>query len=121
MSTATLTDASLQVRSTDVVATWTVSGEMPADGSWLLSTTLTGGEDGPIHQFGVKVVDGEHSGSFVFDHVQARQLNYPQVAPLRVGSKWTAVFPRRELDVATAGTWRATLTLDGVDVGHVDG
>lgn len=67
---------------------------MPTRGTWLLSTTLLGGANGPIHQFGIKVLDGDLVATFVFDHVEAYQRNFPQVSPTRVVDKDRRV-PRR--------------------------
>lgn len=120
MSAPTLIAADLKPRTHDVVATWIVEGDLPNRGTWLLSTTLVGGEEGRIHQFGVKVVDSKVAATFVFDHVGAQQHN-PVVSPQRVGQKWTVVFPMRDLEIATSGRWTATLNLGGTDTHTIEG
>jgi hypothetical protein len=113
--------ATINRRDKTVTLTWTVVGDMPTRGTWLLSTTVVGGEDGPIHQFGVKFLDGRLIAAFVFDHVKAYQHNFTQVSPTRVGNKWTAIFPVAEVDIAASGRWAATLNLDGDDTNSIDG
>jgi hypothetical protein len=113
--------ATVKRRDTTVTLTWTVAGGMPSRGAWLLSTTLVGGEDGPIHQFGVKFLDGNVIAAFVFDHVKAYQHNFTHVSPSRVGDKWTAVFPVADVDIAASGRWTASLNLDGDDTHSIDG
>jgi hypothetical protein len=100
---------------------WTVVGDMPTSGTWLLSTTVVGGEDGPIHQFGVKFLDGKLIAVFVFDHVAGSQFNFGQVTPQRVGDTWTVIFPTADLGVAASGRWSATLNLDGDDTEVAEG
>lgn len=121
MTSPDLTAATVTRRDKTVTLTWTVSGDMPTRATWLLSTKLVGGEDGPIHQFGVKFLDENLIAAFVFDHVKAYQYNFPQVSPTRVGHKWTAVFPVTDVDIATSGRWTATLNLDGEDLHGIDG
>ena len=120
MSSPTLTGASVQRRESDVVLKWTVVGDMPASGTWLLSTTVIGGENGPIHQFGVKALDGRIIAAFIFDHGAAFQHNC-QVNPSRTGDVWTAVFPTRDVDLTESGHWKANLNLDGGDTDIIDG
>lgn len=115
-----MTAASVKVRDNDIVLKWTVFGDMPTDGTWLLSTTLVGGEDGPIHQFGVKALDSRIIAAFIFDHVAGGQQNYP-LNPSRTGDVWTAVFPTGDVHLATSGRWEATLNLDGEDTDTVEG
>jgi hypothetical protein len=121
VTSPTLAAATVNRRLSDVALTWTVDGETPRSGTWLLSTTLTGGADGPIHQFGVKFLDGDLIASFVFDHVAAQQYNFAQVTPQRVGDRWSATFPTADLDIAASGRWRANLTVDGADTEVVEG
>jgi hypothetical protein len=121
VTSATLTAATLKRREKAVTLTWTVAGDMPTLGTWLLSTTLVGGENGPVHQFGVKFLDGNFIAAFIFDHVKAYQHNFIEVSPTRVGDKWTAVFPVVEAEVASSGRWTATPNLDGDDVDSIDG
>lgn len=116
-----LTAASVDRHANDVALAWTVVGDMPTTGTWLLSTTLIGGENGPIHQFGVKALDGKLIAAFIFDHVIAMQHNFPQVNPQRVGDRWSVTFPTGDMGVATSGRWSATLNLDGDDTEIVEG
>lgn len=102
------------------MATWTVEGDVPATDTWLLSTTLVGGPDGPIHQFGVKFDGDQLIAMFVFDHVAAQQYNLGG-SPQRLGAKWTAVFPLGDLAVADAGSWMAALTIGPANVSTIDG
>lgn len=112
MSThSTLTAAAVTRRAEDVVLTWDVDGDLDAGGPWLLATTLIGGEDGPIHQFGFRGAEGGLGVPFFFDGVAAQNFYTPAVSPQRVGKRWTAVFPAGD-EVARAGKWRAALTFD---------
>lgn len=117
----TLLAAAVKPGDKRVALTWTVVGNLPTRGTSLLSTTLVGGDDGPIHQFGIKFLDGTHISAFVFDHLKAYQYNFPQVSPARVGNLWTAVFPVADVEVAESGRWTAVLNLDGDDAGSIDG
>jgi hypothetical protein len=67
-----------------------------------------------------KALDGRIIAAFVFDHVATSQVSYP-LNPDRRGDVYTAVFPTGEVDLATAGTWTATLNLDGIDVSKGEG
>ena len=116
-----LTAATVSRRADRMVLTYEIDGDLPSSGTWLLSTTITGGEDGPIHQFGVKAHDGRITDTFVFDHVATHQYNYPRVVPDCVGSKWTVAFPIESHDVSETGRWHATLNIDGSDVNDIDG
>ena len=87
----------------------------------LLSTTLVGGDDGPIHQLGVKFLDGNLIAAFIFDQVKAFQHNFTHVSPTRTGDKWTAVFPVAGVGIAASGRWTAALNLDGDDTHKIEG
>lgn len=117
---AQLTAATLSMDG-GLVLTYTVDGDLPDTGHWLLSTTVVGGENGPIHQYGVKMVDGEHAAAFDFDHVAARQHNYTDVSPSRVGTKWTVRFPLDAEAVNEGAKWHADLDVNGRDAGRVEG
>jgi hypothetical protein len=120
VTTPSLTTATLSRRGSDVVATWTVNGDLPSTGTCQLSAKLVGGPNGPIHSFAVKFLDGRLIAFYVFDHVAAQQHNLSGT-PQRVAAKWTAVFPVGELDVADSGRWSAVLTIGPTDVSTVDG
>lgn len=116
-----LTSATVSRRPHQVVLTYTVDGDIPMGETTLLSTTLVGGEDGPVHQFGVKWVNERVVSAFVFDGVAAHQHNYSQVSPQRTGDRWTVVFPTEGLGIAESGKWSATLNVNGVDLASIDG
>jgi hypothetical protein len=120
MTAPTLTAASVTPRSSDVVVKWTVVGDMPDHGTWLLSTTIFGGEKTPIYQLGVKALDARIIAAFIFDHAKRLQHNYT-LNVSRTGDVWTAVFPASEIDVASTGRWKATLNLAGEDTDLVEG
>ncbi|RNM11729.1 hypothetical protein [Nocardioides pocheonensis] len=103
-----------------LLLTYRLSGQEPTNGHWLVSTTLVGGPDGPIQQFGFKLVDGDVVSVFLFDHVNAGQKNYTQ-NPQRVGDKWTVSFPAEDVAVAPGAQWRADLDVDGTERGHIEG
>jgi hypothetical protein len=117
---AELTAATVALDETRLVLTYRISGDLPERGHWLASTTLTGGENGPIQQFGFKLVDGRLASAFLFDHVAAIQKKF-DATPGRVGDRWTIVFPRAEVAVKSGGVWRADLEVDGADSGTVEG
>lgn len=116
-----LVAATVSRRDSQVTLTWTVIGDMPTRGTWLLSMTVAGGEHGPIHHFGIKALDGDLVAVFIFDHVKTVQHNFTDVRPARTGDKWTAVFSVAGMEVAEAGEWSATLNVDGHDIHSVDG
>lgn len=120
MTTPSLTTATLQRRGTEVVATWTVEGDVPSMDTWQLSTKLVGGPNGPIHQFGIKFDGGRLIAMYVFDHVAAQQYNHSG-SPQRLGATWTAVFPVGDLGIADTGRWTAALTIGPTDVSTFDG
>ncbi|WP_353950001.1 hypothetical protein V6K52_10115 [Knoellia sp. S7-12] len=117
---AQLTDASLSTKG-GLLLTYTVEGTLPDAGHWLLSTTVVGGENGPIHQYGVKVVDGAHVASFDFDHVAGRQHDAPGVSLSRIGDKTTVRFPLDVEAVTPGAKWQADLDVNGHDSGSVEG
>lgn len=117
-----LTGASLKTRGEDLVLTYSVDDDLPDTGHWLLSTTVIGGEDGPIHQYGTKVVDGSLSSVFDFRHSgEVGQRNFSDVTPSRVGTTWTVVFPLDEDAVMAGAKWHADLDINGQGSGRVEG
>lgn len=117
---AELTAATVVLDESRLVLTYRISGDLPDRGHWQASTTLTGGENGPIQQFGFKLVDGRLASAFLFDHVAATQKNF-DATPGRVGDRWTIVFPGAEVVIKPGGVWRADLDVEGTDSGTVQG
>lgn len=115
-----LTGSSLSTKG-GLVLTYTIDGDLPESGHWLLSTTVVGGENGPIHQYGVKIVDGVQAAAFDFDHVAGGQHNYTDVTPSRLGDRWTVRFPFDAKAAPDGAKWHADLDVNGVDSGRVDG
>jgi hypothetical protein len=121
MTSSALTAAAVDRRGDAVTLTWSVVGDVPTRGTWLLSTTLVGGKDGPVHQFGVKFLDENLIAAFIYDHVTSSQQDFPDVSPARRGEEWAAVFPIVDIDIAGEGRWTATLTVDGTDSRSIGG
>jgi hypothetical protein len=65
---------------------------------------LIGGQEGPIHQFGFRFIDGKVDERFYFDFVAGMNYNTPQVQPQLKGYTWCG-FPAVD-DVARSGKWR---------------
>ncbi len=111
-----LLSASVNIRVPQAILVWNVSGDLPDDGHWTLSTTFTGEGGESIDQLGFKIVDGAHVGTWFFRHgASSRQVNY-QISPKRAGNRWTVVFPASGLRSGHGG-WQAALDVDGEDRG----
>jgi len=110
--TPTIVNATVKRRPDSVALTWEVEGDLedPSLGGWMLATFLTGGENGPIHQYGFRHQSGTVTDVFRFDHVGKRN-EYLQVTPDRVGSTWRAVFHAGD-EVARTGTFEAALAFE---------
>lgn len=115
-----LQNATVNLTEAEIRLTYDVVGELPQAGHWLLSTTFSGGEHGPIDQLGFKSVDGRLVSVFVFDLSSAGGQQHYSVNPQQLGDTWSIVFPRSAVR-ATTGTWIAQLDLNGLDVGEVSG
>jgi hypothetical protein len=121
MATATLVGATVARDADRVQLTYEVVGTLPDQGSWLLTTTFTRGEDGPVHQFGLEVVDGRVVATFVFDFASATQHNYSDVVPQHTRGTWIVPFAIGGRDLGASGSWHADLAIDGHDAGRVTG
>jgi len=113
-------NATVKRRADNLVATWTVTGDVPPSGGWQLSTTLVGGPDGPTHQFRVDFNGDELIATSIFDH-EANQLFGLDAVPQRLGETWTVVFPIGDFPVASAGAWTARLTIGSTFTKTIDG
>ncbi|MGB7448643.1 MAG: hypothetical protein WA892_05895 [Ornithinimicrobium sp.] len=111
-----LLSANVNIRVPQATLVWNVSGDLPDDGHWTLSTTFTGEDGESIDQLALKVVDGVQVGTWLLRHGDSStQLNY-QIRPHRAKNRWTVVFPAASLRSAH-GTWQAALDVNGMDRG----
>jgi len=109
-----LIDATVQRRESDVAFTWKVQGDLEAmSKSWLLSFDLSGGDDGPIHQFQLRFEDGVRKVAYA-DLATDMHYSVPDVRPQCVGDTWKAVFPAGN-EIARSGAWLAVLSFDEPD------
>lgn len=121
--TYTLTAATVAVRSSDVVLTYTTEGDEPTTGHFQFSTTLIPDtETQQTRQLGWKVLDTQLVAVWWNDRDPFRQRSAgPDVTPTTVGSTHTIVFPLDAIGGIRAGRWRADLDVDGADSGTVEG
>ncbi|GAA4695384.1 hypothetical protein APR04_002546 [Promicromonospora umidemergens] len=120
--TLILDKATVELRASDVVLTYTPSDSLPDDGVVTLSTTFTSHDGEKIRQLGFKLIDGQLTAVYWFDHQTA--LNYnaaSHITPGRIAGTWSIAFPNEALDGITAGTWRADLTVENYNAPSIDG
>lgn len=107
----------------DVEVHFEWNGRIEESNSVLWSVTFTSPE-GHSRQLGYKIVDGQHSAQFVFNHTTARQTNFERDVDIVGTGSLTARFPydlAADLGPVENCTWRGVLTIDGKDVSTFPG
>lgn len=95
---------------------YTLSGDLPVDGTVLYSVTAWSTDGNTGYQLGTKFQDGEEIANFVFDKGTSTQKNITNGA-VAVDGEVNVRYPLGDLtDLGDGFTWTATVTVEGTDV-----
>lgn len=95
---------------------YTLSGDLPVDGTVLYSVTAWSADGNTGYQLGTKFQDGEEIANFVFDKGTSTQKNITNGA-VAVDGEVNVRYPVGDLTGLGDGfRWTATVTVEGTDV-----
>lgn len=111
-----LTEVALEREGDDLVASFQTTKPIPSTGTALLSVHAWSEDGNTGYQLGAKFDGGQQIAHFVFDQVEASQINL-ETGVKANGNATTATFPMSEIEsLGDSFKWSATYNVNGDDV-----
>lgn len=113
---ADLVDVRMQVDPDGLTVLWTLTDDAPTDRTFLTYLTVNSADGEISRQLGLKWVDGETPGPFMFDFTTTQQSNYEDAPVIDENKKIATTFPSEVLEgLGDTWEWKAGTSVDGED------
>jgi hypothetical protein len=116
-----LVTVELEKSGDEMTATFVTDSAPPTSDTVLWSLSVASADGNDAAQLGVKILDGEEIGHFIFDFGSSDQRNLTDPVEFD-GRRTVAAFPIDVIDaLKPGGHWHAALNVDGTDVDFCPG